>query len=114
MLLPADKMGQDVKALGTDFARAFISRSDDAARVLAHPIVAVNWPCSIAVGRQEPRQLSDAKRIYNSLDRFHTDETKQDLIFIGADTSLQGGEIARRRRHSIAAKDCLFYRPAVG
>jgi pimeloyl-ACP methyl ester carboxylesterase len=90
--LPAYKMGQDVKALVLISPKSSF-RGLTTRTALAHPIVRRDLSVFIAVGSQQSRDMSDAKRIYNSFERFHTNEREQDLVLIAADTSLQGAKL---------------------
>lgn len=59
---------------------------------LQHPGVRSQIPMLIVVGKDDPRSLSDAKRIYNVLKRFHPDEEglEKDLFLGEIPTKLQG------------------------
>ncbi len=98
--LPSFKQGQDVKALillsPLESFKGVTTRD-----ALIHPIVKSRLSMLICVGKESPKELGDAKRIYNSLAKFHikppTDpevaETKQDLFLVEDATSLQGTEL---------------------
>lgn len=100
--LPSFKQGQDVKALillsPLESFKGVTTRD-----ALTHPIVKSRLSTLICVGKESPKELGDAKRIYNSLAKFHfqvkpqTDpeeaETKQDLFLVEDETSLQGTEL---------------------
>jgi pimeloyl-ACP methyl ester carboxylesterase len=93
--LPAYKMGQDVKALIlVSPVRSF--RGVTAQAALSHPVIRQKLATMIMVGSNDGERYTDAKRIYNTLKRYH-DEKDQDLFFIASDTSLQGVKLISAR-----------------
>lgn len=98
--MPAFKQGQDVKALVLLSPRQTFERMN-ATKALAHPAIAQRLSILIAVGEQDRRSYSEAKRIHSRLERARpapptkpVDKLrKQDLFFVTAKTLLQGTKL---------------------
>jgi len=92
------KLGRFVKALVL-ISPEWSFRGLPVSRALRHPAVQREISMLILVGKQDPKALSEAKRIYSMLERFHPipegdDKVeKQTLFFGGFDTSLQGTKL---------------------
>lgn len=101
--LPAYKQGQDVKALILlSPTRQYKSLNANVAAT--NPVIGGKLSKLVAVGAEDTRANSDARRLFNGFERLHppvpTDPEKrieqQDLFFFPAETNLQGtGLLAR-------------------
>lgn len=97
-ILPAYKLGQDVKAmvLLSPVASFKGMTNRDA---LAHPVVKGRLSTLIAVGREDSKAFNEAKRLNSSLQAFHPkvseeeQKEKLDLFFVTPDTKLQGTQL---------------------
>ena len=99
-VLPAYKLGQDVKAmvLLSPVASFKGMTNRDA---LSHPVVKGRLSTLIAVGNEDTKALAEAKRLNSSLQAFHPkvskdpeeQKNKLDLFYITPDTKLQGTEL---------------------
>jgi pimeloyl-ACP methyl ester carboxylesterase len=95
------RFGQDVKALVLLSPQQNFKRMNCSA-VLTHPIISRNVSMLIAVGEQQNRDYSEAKRIHSRLERLRPPVAeedrmqKQDLFLIPAPTPLQGTKLLDR------------------
>ena len=97
--LPSLKQGQDVKGLVLiSPSQSFKGLTSQAA--LAHPVVR-QLSTMIISGKSNARAYSDARRIYNRVEKFHPKPpkdakerlAKQDLFLIGVNSSKQSSEL---------------------
>jgi alpha-beta hydrolase superfamily lysophospholipase len=93
---PSLKQGQDVKGLILLSPRLSF-KGLNAATGLAHPAVDKGVSAMVAVGKEERREYSDAKRIYSRIENGRETykdpaerRSKQDCFFLEAPTLLQG------------------------
>ena len=100
-IMPAFKQGQDVKALVLLTPQQTFKRMN-ANTALSHQAVSRRLSIMIAVGEQQPRDFSEAKRIHSRLERIRPPVAaeermqKQDLFLIPAPTPLQGTKLLDR------------------
>ncbi len=100
-ITPAFKQGQWVKALVLLSPQQTFKRLN-ANAALGQPAVSRQLSILIAVGDQQQRDLSEAKRIHSRLERLRPAvapeerATKQDLFFLPAPTPLQGVKLLDR------------------
>lgn len=100
-VMPAFKQGQDVKALVLLTPKQTFKRLN-ANTALNHPAISRRLSILIAVGDQQPRDLSEAKRIHSRLERIRPPVAaedrlqKQDLFLIPAPTPLQSTKLLDR------------------
>jgi len=100
-VMPAFKQGQDVKALILLSPMQTFERMN-ASQALQHPAVSRRLSVMIAVGDQQSRDFSEAKKIHNRLERVRDPIEpedrfrKQDLFLILAPTPLQGTKLLDR------------------
>ena len=100
-IMPAFKQGQDVKALVLLTPQQIYKRMN-ANAALQHPAIARRLSIMIAVGDQEARDFSEAKRIHLRLERIRPTVAaedrmqKQDLFLVPAPTPLQGTKLLDR------------------
>ncbi len=100
-IMPAFKQGQDVKALVLLTPQQTYKRMN-ANVALQHQAISRRLSIMIAVGDQQARDLSEAKRIHSRLERtrpaVEAEERlqKQDLFMIPAPTPLQGTKLLDR------------------
>lgn len=100
-IMPAFKQGQDVKALVLLTPQQTFKRMN-ANTALTHQAISRRLSIMIAVGDQQNRDLSEAKRIHSRLERIRppvpAEERlqKQDLFLIPAPTPLQGTKLLDR------------------
>lgn len=98
--MPAFKQGQDVKALVLLSPVRTFQRMN-ATKALAHRVIARQLSILIAVGKNEPKPYSEAKRIHSRLEQVRPTPPKdrmdrlrkQDLFLVTADTTLQGTKL---------------------
>jgi pimeloyl-ACP methyl ester carboxylesterase len=100
-IMPAFKQGQDVKALVLLTPQQTFKRLN-ANTALTHQAISRRLSILIAVGDQQSRDLSEAKRIHSRLERIRPPVVaedrlqKQDLFLIPAPTPLQGTKLLDR------------------
>jgi len=100
-VMPAFKQGQDVKALILLTPTQTFERMN-AGQALQHQAISRRLSILIAVGDQQPRDLSEAKKIHTRLERgrdpIEPEDRlrKQDLFLIQAPTPLQGTKLLDR------------------
>ncbi len=105
--LPAYKLGQDVKALALiSPPRKF--QGITCQQALNHPAVRSELSVLIVAGAEDPSAMGDAKRIFNGLEKFHTDPSEQDLIPIWSATSLQGVKLLNARSFKVPETIAYF------
>ena len=98
--LPSYKQGQDVQAVAL-LSPVETFKGVTARPALSHQLIRGKTISKlICVGADDPKALSDAKRLHSTLERFHGKPPpreqaaeKQDLFFVTADTQLQGTEL---------------------
>jgi pimeloyl-ACP methyl ester carboxylesterase len=100
-VMPAFKQGQDVKALVLLTPQQTFKRMN-ANTALQHQAISRRLSVMIAVGDQQARDFSEAKRIHSRLERLRPPVEpeerlqKQDLFMIPAPTPLQGTKLLDR------------------
>lgn len=100
-IMPAFKQGQDVKALVLLTPRQSF-KGMNASTALSHQAISRRLSVMIAVGDQQARDFSEAKRIHSRLERLRPPVAaeerlqKQDLFLIPAPTPLQGTKLLDR------------------
>ncbi len=100
-VIPAFKQGQDVKALVLLTPQQTFKRMN-ANTALNHQAISRRLSILIAVGDQQPRDFSEAKRIHSRLEKLRPPVSaeerlqKQDLFLIPAPTPLQGTKLLDR------------------
>jgi pimeloyl-ACP methyl ester carboxylesterase len=100
-IMPAFKQGQDVKALVLLTPQQTFKRMN-ASTALNHQAISRRLSVMIAVGDQQTRDFSEAKRIHSRLERLRPPVAaeerlqKQDLFLIPAPTPMQGVKLLDR------------------
>jgi pimeloyl-ACP methyl ester carboxylesterase len=105
--LPAYKMGQDVKALALiSPPRKFQGITTQ--KALNQPDVRARLSVLIVAGADDAGAIGDAKRMYNGLERFHTNKNERDLIPYWPETSLQGVQLLNARGFNVPRTIAIF------
>ncbi len=100
-LLAGKKQGQDVKALAL-LSPELSFRGLNGKAAMSHPAVRSQLSMLIAVGSRDSKSLSEAKRLYSMVERFHQEPppeeaTEKKDLFLGTfDTDLQGTKMLGR------------------
>lgn len=86
------KQGQDVKAI-IMLSPLQSFKGLNTREGLKQPAVRSSLVSTMILVGTEARHYSDAKKIYNSLERFHKNSEEESLALVDLDTSLEGSEI---------------------
>jgi pimeloyl-ACP methyl ester carboxylesterase len=105
--LPAYKMGQDVKALALiSPPRKFQGITTQ--KALNHPDVRARLSVLIVAGADDAGAMGDAKRMFNALEKYHTDKNERDLVPYWPQTSLQGVKLLNARGLRVPQTIAIF------
>ena len=99
-VLPAYKLGQDIKALVL-LSPAASFKGMTNRNAMSHPIVKSRLSTLIAAGNEDSKVFGEAKRLHSSLQAFHPrvsddpaeQKAKLDLFFVTPPTKLQGTQL---------------------
>jgi pimeloyl-ACP methyl ester carboxylesterase len=99
-VLPAYKLGQDVKAIVL-LSPVASFKGTTSREALNHQVIKSRLSTLIAAGNEDPKVFGEAKRLHSSLQAFHPkvsndpaeQKTKLDLFFVTPETKLQGTQL---------------------
>jgi pimeloyl-ACP methyl ester carboxylesterase len=102
-VLATGKQGQDVKAV-VAISPEWNFKGLGITSAMADPAIRSEISFLIIAGKGNAKAFGDAKKLYETLERFHTDPEKKDLFFLKPETKLQGTKLLNEKSLNLNEK----------